>query len=96
MHESTNAVLSLGIASAASLSRLPMSDQEEIEKNAGEELRNLKMRGGYIAPKERRRLEERSGICQQEVEQLVAKPKVKRNAPCQCGSGKKQKKCCGV
>lgn len=26
---------------------------------------------------------------------LVAK-KLKRNDPCQCGSGKKQKKCCGT
>jgi uncharacterized protein YchJ len=24
------------------------------------------------------------------------KVKLKPNAPCQCGSGKKQKKCCGV
>ena len=72
-----------------------MCDQEKIEKKAKEDLRNLNLRGGYVAPKERRRLEDRSGIYQQEVEQLVAKPKVNRNSPCPCGSGKKHKKCCG-
>ena len=93
MTESSNHLLSVGMLSAASLSGLP--DQEKIEKRAKEELRNLNLRGGYVAPKDRKRLEDRSGIYQQEVEQLVAKPKVNRNSPCPCGSGKKYKKCCG-
>ena len=32
---------------------------------------------------------------QTSVPQLKAPPKIGRNAPCPCGSGKKYKKCCG-
>ena len=32
---------------------------------------------------------------QNRPEQVIAEPKVGRNDPCPCGSGKKFKKCCG-
>jgi len=94
MKDSTSQLLSVGMLAGASLSHLPMCDQEKIANKAGQELRNLKLKGGYIAPKERRRLEERAGIGGEVVEQIVAK-KIKRNGPCPCGSGLKYKKCCG-
>lgn len=85
--------LSLGMIGGASVSL--GCDPENSEKKAKKELHNLSMRGGYMSSKERKRLESKAGIGGKDVEQLVAKPKTKRNDPCPCGSGKKYKKCCG-
>ena len=38
-------------------------------------------------------LAEKSGFT---VARKAKGPKLKPNAPCECGSGKKQKKCCGM
>lgn len=96
MNESKKPLLSLGMIGASCLGSVPMCDLEKTQQKAMEALHNMNMKGGYIPAKKRKRLESHAGIGDVEVEKLVAKPKIKRNAPCPCGSRKKYKKCCGV
>ena len=51
---------------------------------------------GQFAMAERQRAAAQAPQGQQKIKQIkLAHPKVGRNAPCPCGSGKKYKKCCG-
>ncbi len=51
---------------------------------------------GQFAMAERQRAAAQAPQGQQKVKQIkLAQPKVGRNDPCPCGSGKKYKKCCG-
>jgi len=50
---------------------------------------------GAIMRQRQASLAKADGTAKDEAVQLSAKPKVGRNDPCPCGSGKKYKKCCG-
>ncbi|MCD6391973.1 MAG: SEC-C domain-containing protein [Planctomycetes bacterium] len=51
---------------------------------------------GQFAQTERQRAAATAPQGEQKVKQIrLEQPKVGRNAPCPCGSGKKYKKCCG-
>jgi len=51
---------------------------------------------GQFAMAERQRAAAQAPQGQQKIKQIkLAQPKVGRNDPCPCGSGKKYKKCCG-
>ena len=67
-------------------------DQHKIEQRREDELRSLNMIGGQETTIAGVTLAQSQGQAQQSIQATVA---VGRNEPCECGSGKKYKKCCG-
>ena len=69
-------------------------EKEKAEKKATKKLALASMgQSGFMSGKERNSIKEQLGS--HPVELLTSAKKINRNAPCNCGSGVKYKKCCG-
>ena len=68
--------------------------EDAIDQAAREILPTLDEASTELAAKLGKRYEERIAMQQRMVEGLSPRGRLRRNAPCPCGSGKKFKKCC--